>query len=148
MEQQHRKSLLQSGALILRPVRETDKHYILATWSKGILPLPPFKWMTSNVWNRHHDRMEVLVSSDTVLVACNPNDIDHIIGYVVANIPAGFIHWLYVKKRFRNNGIGTDLLEAVLPKGIKSGFVFTHMSKELPSAVSEHGVYDPYMAWT
>lgn len=50
-----------------------------------------------------------------IIIACNPNDSNHIFGYIIAeyldDIPV--IHYVYVKLAFRNSGIAKSLFKLI-----------------------------------
>ena len=60
----------------------------------------------------YHDIMEKAITGLGVLVAHNPDDPDHILGYVVGN--AAEIAYVYVKQDYRGLGIATDLVKVCL----------------------------------
>jgi ribosomal protein S18 acetylase RimI-like enzyme len=145
------EDLLSKGSLIVRDVRPSDEHYILATWSKGILRECPFRWMSSHVWKKYHGLMEDLLRRAGVVVAANPEDEDHIVGYGIFTfhdvLPV--LHWAYVKDKFRGRGIGRAIVREAIPNFGNQPFAYTHSCLTLQRRAHKwQGHYDPFFMWT
>lgn len=107
--------------MIRGPLR-TDQGYIASSWSKSIL-------RGTHAWERHRTARnghqinklidDVMDRSDTrALLRVRPHDPDAILGWVVYCAGAGtpIIHYLFVTKDARGDGIGSELL---LHAGVK-----------------------------
>lgn len=57
--------------------------------------------------------IDLLRTSET-LVACSPDEADHIFGYIVFG-PGPVVSWVYVKSSYRRIGLADVLLEAAFP---------------------------------
>jgi hypothetical protein len=86
--------------VIVRPAVDTDYPFIFATWlrqlyyskdNKSTLPKETFMRL-------HHNRIEGILATTPVKVACLESDPDIILAYRVACDPAP---WYYAKKSFR-----------------------------------------------
>lgn len=135
-------------SVAFRPGKKEDRNYILSTWSKGVVGEPPFKWMAKSAWKRHHGVMESLIDGKAkVVVASNPSDEDHILGYAVYDDEA--VHWLYVKKKFRGFGLGSELLEIATDGGVgKRPIRYTHYCRYSRAKAGDlMAEYDPLLAY-
>jgi ribosomal protein S18 acetylase RimI-like enzyme len=101
--------------------------------------------MIPRVWRKHHAIVEGLLSRSTAIIACNPEDPDHIVGYIV--FEDGVIHWLYVKKPFRQRGIGRELLAIAYKDFADEQVHYSHSSRIARAVAQKIGaIYDPYLA--
>jgi hypothetical protein len=87
--------------IIIRPYREEDKAFVLATYLRNtwynkdnMTTLPKHLWMGLN-----HSRMDKALPTLGVKVACLSDDQDTILGYCFKDIERPFV---YVKLAFRN----------------------------------------------
>jgi len=90
---------------------ETDKSLIMASWLKGLYYGNSFFGMVEKdlFMNHYKQYLEVVLSKSTVKVACLIEDKDTILGYSVLSPDFLVIHWIFVKKLFREKGIGKSL---------------------------------------
>jgi GNAT superfamily N-acetyltransferase len=134
---------LDNGLVTLRAGKPTDRNYILATWTHGILPEAPHRWHCKQARDRHHVAMEQIVDNDCVVVACNSADEDHIIGYAIST-PGVAIHWIYVKAKFRGKGLGALMACEAYPEIGASPVCYTHRNKVAEALERKWGLqYDP-----
>lgn len=79
-----------------------------------------------------------------VIVACNPKDMDQMLGYVVAEPERRVLHWIYVKHPFRRLGIGRNLVLAAFG-GVGKGFGVLKVTHWTPHAekVKDAWVLEP-----
>lgn len=132
-----------------------DRNYILSTWSKGILPEAPFRWMNEEAWKRHHGMMERAVDGDCdILMLVDAQDEDHIIGYCIYS--PGILHWAYIKKgsdkgsglTFRGHGLAKHLITQALPGFGQQPTKYSHQCKAAKAAASRFlASYDPFAFW-
>lgn len=52
-----------------------------------------------------------------VVLAYNPAEPDQLLGFAAFERDSPTLHYIYVKADFRNAGVGSDLLEFLLPEG-------------------------------
>ena len=143
-------ALLNNGSLVVRDIKPSDTNYILATWSKGILRECPFRWMSSVVWRKYHAIMEQLLQKAGVVVAANPEDEDHIIGYgIFSHFDVPVLHWVYVKNKFRGRGIAKGIVQEAIPQFPDQPFAYTHSCQVMQKRAGDwHGYYDPFFVWS
>ena len=92
---------------------EDDHSFILNSWLRSyyntanINPVIPRK-----VFFKHEpDFIKYFLKEHYTMVAYDPNDRSHILGYCVYKPELDLLHYIYVKDSFRNLGIGKQLLE-------------------------------------
>lgn len=95
----------------IRGFRPTDIKLIMNSWMRG--------WRASRPdWGRLlYTRVasarikRILSRRPAIRVACSPLDTNEIYGYIVAEAP--LVHFVYVKRAYRGNGIATQLLASI-----------------------------------
>lgn len=103
--------------LRFRPLRNEDKDFIYHSWLKNYKNSRFAKQIPHDLFYKHHTPIvHDIVEHEEVIVACNPDDIDHIYGYLVGEYveEGACIHWIYVKGSFKRFGIATALIEKLL----------------------------------
>ena len=113
---------------MLRGYRDADLPMILDSWLRSGLQYPIF---TSEVGrppirlrvpgtlllSQSRTLLKTLIPKTHVLVLCNPEDEDHIMGWVCYETEAPCLHFLFIKFNFRRMGMGSRLLsETGLPE--------------------------------
>lgn len=100
----------------IRTSEPQDYDFIISSWLKGYRHSPQTRDIRSTIYFKYqHKIVENLLDESFIFVACNPEDSDHIYGYLVGEHyqkNADVIHWVYVKGPFRRMGIGTALFKA------------------------------------
>jgi GNAT superfamily N-acetyltransferase len=94
----------------IRDMRESDRAYIFDTWKKGLY--------YGNSWFRAMEKqtfmaayqfiIEKTLKSATVRVACDEEDNDFIVGYIVSR--ANLLDWIFVRPNWRKFGVARDLI--------------------------------------
>lgn len=103
-----------AGLYEIRDGKEADLSLIMSTFLKGLYH--DNKWFgmipRKIFFEYYHSVVERIVKGNNavVKVACLKDDPDTILGYSVLSLDYHTIHWVYVKKAWRNNGIGKSLL--------------------------------------
>ena len=97
--------------LILRPMREDDKSFIISSWlnsylSHGNLHRRPSKTV---YYKEHQEIVKKKLDTCSVTIATTSEDQDQIIGYIVHDLYC--VHYLYVKNLFRGFKIASKLLQ-------------------------------------
>lgn len=96
----------------IRDFKPEDKSFIMATFLKGLyygdswFSLIPKRIFMDN----YKHAAEALVNKSTVKVACLKIDPDVIIGYSILSNDFTTIHWCFVKKAWRKQGVGRSLV--------------------------------------
>jgi len=81
---------------------------------KGTFPL--YLIDQASYYRVFHNVIEKSINDLGVLVAYNPEDPDHILGYVIGN--SAEIVYVYVKQDYRGLGVATDLIKRALLCGM------------------------------
>lgn len=97
----------------LREAKNDDVHFILNSWLTSYRSSEIC--MSSPIYFHHFKKIIVkILQRASVLVACNPEDEDHIYGYVVYEPQDSLIlHCILVKLTYRGEGVATALLDAI-----------------------------------
>ena len=103
--------------LLLRLGNDTDVPFISNSWLKNyrysfeVAGVP-----TNTYYDNHHRLLVELIPRSAVVVLCNPQRPDHILGYAVYEKTMGalVIHYIYMKKVFRRRGLARKMIEAIL----------------------------------
>lgn len=115
--------------VLIRPAEATDRAFLIATWLNNYRRESYFAARICDAvfFSRHHEIVDELLRRSTVSVACDPQDKDCILGYMVWEPDA--LHWIYVKKSFRKLGIARELFRhSKLPEDL-DGVQVTHATK-------------------
>lgn len=127
--------------IVYRDAVLEDKNLIYSTFLKGLYYGE--SWYTiipKNIFmENYHKVLDMLLSIPTtkVLVACSNTDPDQIYGYSILGKP-GVLHWVFVKTKFRGQGIARDLV----PKDIHT---VTHLTKTgLSLLVKKNLQFNPF----
>lgn len=131
----------------IRPAVEADYPFVMDSWQKATRDEP---W-SGNVPNNmvaavlQEALKQLLMRGARVLIACNPERSDQIVGWVCAE--AGreaekVVHAIYTKRPFRRMGVARQLLAAV---GLRPDDPFpytyrTRMSRAFPNAKHIPGI--------
>lgn len=98
----------------IRPMLDTDKAFIMATLLRGVYYGDPyFTRMPKDIFMRNYKQMAEAVVDNRLLnihVACLKEDQDVIIGYSILSADYQAVVWVFVKKNWRNHGIGKSLI--------------------------------------
>ena len=132
-----------SESLVIRPFKEEDHNFILATWLPGLYhggawysEVPKDIFM-----KKYHNYLEQLLKhpNTDIKISCLNSDNEIIIGYaVLAKLPQA-LHWIYVKNDFRKIGVANKLI----PDDVK---VATHVSKAGLVIMKKKGwIYNPFI---
>lgn len=95
--------------LPVRPAREGDMAFVAMSWRASFEPRFTF--------DRDHYRAEMdrtigkLCARGQVIVAHDPEDDDHLVGFAVVSVDGRELHYVYVKQQFRGQGIARDMLK-------------------------------------
>jgi len=93
---------------MIRPLKQLDEDFIYHSWIHSV------KCPTKAVSSMTRAVIDEVVKSKDILVFCPDDDPDHIIGWIahgqLEDTP--LLHFIFVKKDFRKEGIGTELIKA------------------------------------
>lgn len=98
----------------IRDFQEDDTNFILATFLRGLY-YGDFFWheIPKDIFMANYKRVaENMIGSAkvTIKVACLKDDKSVILGYSILSADFTTIHWVFVKKSWRNQGIARSIL--------------------------------------
>ena len=92
-------------------------------------------------------RINDIVRRNYVLVACDPENPDHIFGYIVYNPESRVVHYMYVTVTRRKTGLARELFQKALGEFTDLWF-FTHLTRVgYKLAHTRGGEYNPCLLW-
>ena len=110
------------SAFSLRPYRESDLNFIQNSWGTSYYKGADYVlFMSPKEFHAQHRpiRDKILKKPSAVaIVACDPNDEDLILGWILVEKPPTeglILHYLYVKEAFKGEGISEELIKKALP---------------------------------
>lgn len=136
--------------ITIRGLLPGDIPFITSTWLKTYRNASRLKDVTLEglYFNEHNKLINQSLNTSKILMACDPEDKEHVFGYLVGvNRPYGdFLHYIYTKKVFREQGIAGDLIKQFKSRPIvynthenmKGGLV-RHLKKNYDSVI-----FNPY----
>ena len=96
---------------MIRGIKEIDEDFIYHSWLHSV------KCPTGAVTSMTRFLIDSLVADKSITVWCPDGDENHIIGWMahgrIENTP--LLHFMFVKKDFRKNGVGKELLYNAYP---------------------------------
>ena len=96
---------------MIRSIRKIDEDFIYHSWLHSV------KCPTRAVTPMTRFLIDSLVADKAISIWCPDDDENHIIGWMaygkIENTP--LLHYAFVKKSFRNNGVGSDLIKSIYP---------------------------------
>ena len=96
---------------MIRTIKKIDEDFIYHSWLHSV------KCPTRAVSTMTRFLIDSLVTDKSISIWCPDDDENHIIGWMahgkIENTP--ILHFMFVKKDFRRNGVGKELLYNVYP---------------------------------
>lgn len=96
---------------MIRTIKKIDEDFIYHSWLHSV------KCPTRAVSTMTRLLIDSLVEDKSISIWCPDDDENHIIGWIahgrIENTP--LLHFMFVKKAFRKNGVGKELLYNVYP---------------------------------
>lgn len=148
----HLKSKKKVTMMKIRGLLPCDIGFITSTWMntyKRDAKLAPLL-LDGLFFNEHNRLIHDSLDCNKVLIACDPEDKEHVFGYLVGHsspsVQADYLHYIYVKSSFRQKGIAAAMIQAfssqptlyntheTLRKGI-----LTHLKKKY-----QRVIFNPY----
>ena len=96
---------------MIRSIKKIDEDFIYHSWLHTVnCPTKTVSAMTRCLIDR-------LVEDGKVKIWCPDDDENHILGWMAYGKldKTPLLHFMFVKKKFRNNGVGRELLDSVYP---------------------------------
>ena len=133
----------------IRRARKADIPFITSSWLKS----NRYGYMVQSVpntvyYHQHHKVLEQIIPRSVVLVACNHEDPDQILGWMCAEVvdTAMVVHYVYVKKSFRRFGLAKRLIDTMAKVEDPPAFMATHSNRDIRDTLERHNViYNPYL---
>lgn len=96
--------------IALRDYLPTDEAFIFSTWLTGLRYGNKFyELIDQEAYFQNYRRViSALLKKSKTIIACLKDDPDNIVGYSVSS--PSTLHWIHVKKDWRNIGIAKDLI--------------------------------------
>lgn len=139
-----------SNPVTTRAMKESDIPFIYSSYLKSYRNAPGANHMVNDVYYPEYKaRMEKMLSSSNVLVACSSEDPDQILGYVIYDSAFQWtiIHYLYIKFPFRQMKLASGLINLIHPQFGKSMTIVSHLPKGWNTNSKKYQlVYDPSYA--
>jgi len=132
--------------VVIRPYAESDIPFIMDSWTISFMQHVFAKAMSNKAKNDQYIGEQVrgfrpliraLIASILyragALIACDADDYDHIIGYIIAEYISGVpvVHWVHVKHWARNNGIAKLMFAAINPNYERQQTIITFDTNQL-----------------
>lgn len=115
----------------VRDYVEDDKSFVMATWLRGLYYGESwFSLIPKDIFMFNYKQViEKIIESpnNVVKVACLREDPSVILGYSVMSSDFSTVHWVQVKKAWRNKGLATSLL----PKHPQAATHLTKVGRDL-----------------
>lgn len=125
--------------ILIREPLESDVPFLVSTWRNALLySSPTFSHIRRKSFvERYTPIITKLLANSEVRVACLESDPDIILGYLVGQ--EDMLHFVYIKKAWRNQGMCNLLL------GHNKYKIITHITKTgLALAYKKGWVFDPF----
>jgi GNAT superfamily N-acetyltransferase len=138
---------------IIRNYETTDFPFVINSWLNSSHELFPARKVNKKYYNKINTPIIAsLISGISIAVASNPDDKNHIFGYLAyEQLQDEFIiFWIYVKRELRNFGIGKKLIETCIPQFGKKKIVITSLpnikeqNQNIDIINKYNLIFDPY----
>ena len=103
----------------LRQANQNDFNFVANSYLKSYRHGPETKHLINDIYfDVYKERLNKMLDSGQVTVACSPEDPDQILGYLIHGLAHGksVLHYIYVKHTFRRLGVARALLAATIPE--------------------------------
>lgn len=103
-----------AGLYDIRDMKPEDKNFILATFLRGLYYGDSwFSLISKDAFMTNYKKVgEFLLNHEkvTIKIACLKEDPDVILGYSILSTDFSTVHWVFVKKAWREKGIAKSIL--------------------------------------
>lgn len=108
----------------IRPAIPGDTNFLINSWVSEARHAPAARFVRDSEYfvDQRQLVLDLLRTSET-LVACSPDEEDHIFGYIVFG-PGPVVSWVYVKSAYRRIGLADVLLAAAFPSRVDGDCLF------------------------
>lgn len=128
----------------LRPMRPDDRAFVAKTWKETVQFSPVYKWMVSRMgtgvfFHEMNPRVDSLIAEAQTVVAANPEDSDHILGWACAG--QAVLHFVYVRQSFRGNGLATAMVRNLFSGNVPDPLRCTHFTHDAEAWQQRHRLW-------
>ena len=145
-------------AVLIRRGVKADVPLIASSWLKAFRAGPAVECVPNTLYFRAQHRMlEQVIPGSILLVACNEEDPNQILGWCCAIVAQGalILHFMYVKGTFRGFGIARKMFDTLKEIYISEAdrpypgfFFYTHRVRVNKITTKKYGaIYNPYLLW-
>lgn len=131
------------SAVSIRAYQQSDFSFVIATFLRGLYYGDSwFSMVPKDIFMRFYAKIveSLLVNGkNAVIIACDKTDPDTIMGYALMSNDGSTIHWVYVKKAWRNKGVA----KLMIPKGFS---IVTHLNNEGKEIIKKYPevIFNPF----
>lgn len=133
---------------LVRGLLSSDLNFIRSSWLKSYAISHFRKYMNPQVYySEHSDIVNSILPNCEVLIAVDPEDINHIYSYVVFEMCGDIliIHYAYTKEIYRRFGFCSKLIKMIKEASPKRVFISTHANEFFPFLEKKFSlIYNPY----
>lgn len=139
--------------ILIRPYELDDQEFIFNSWLKSFRESPQCEHLNDKIYySEHHRVIEGILDYATTLVAVNPDDPSHIMGYLVY-VPWPFVlHYCFTKSLFRKLGVQRKLLAHAMQQTLADSphdelIIYSHWTFHVKKLLKNYPlqVYNPYL---
>ena len=137
----------------IRRATRRDVPLITSSWLKSFRDGYMVRGIPNNTYYyNHHKILEALLPRGIVLVACNEEDPNQILGWCCAEVvdTALVIHYIYVKHPFRKFHIATKMVNLLLESEKPPAVIYTHKTVAAKNIIKDkelEWLYNPYLVF-
>lgn len=135
--------------VLYRSFQESDFTMILSDWLKHNRHQDPCTHIPSRTYFKNESaRIQALLKSCKVAVICNPEDDQHVYGWVCFTFigEAFVIHYAFVKRTYQKFGLMSALLAHIYPRFGKDEVGITYWSRQIDKKREKYRLqYNPYL---
>lgn len=137
----------------IRKATRRDIPLITSSWLKSFRDGLFSRGIPNNIYYyNHHKILEELIPRSTVLVSCNGEDSDQILGWCCYEVvdTAVVLHYLYVKHPFRGFRVAESLVGSILSKEQPPAVMYTHSTRAASKIIKTKNldwIYNPYLGF-
>ena len=136
----------------IRKAQKSDIPFITSSWLRSNRDGFMVRSVPNTVYYyKHHKILESLLPRGIVIVACNEEDPDQILGWCCAEVldTALVIHYIYIKQPFRRFGIASRMIALLKQTEQPPAIMVTHSNPMVRPLIKERKwVYNPYLLFS
>lgn len=138
---------MKAAPVKIRQATESDWPHIVITWLKSFARSDFSRHIDVATYRANHKRLiQKFVETSDIILAVDEDDESFIFGYIVFEYDRykqeTVLHYLHVKPKFRQFGIGKRLLMLATNQ---ETFIITHYTKPFKWLKQTNYKYDPYL---